>query len=161
MLVKPALARQYDASLRMLKDCLEKCPEDLWLSGEERPVWKITYHTLFYTHLYMMQDMTKFKEWVNHREGAEDLHTKTDVPPYTVTELISYLEDLRILIPAQLESLDLESETSGFPWYNMPKFDHQLVNLRHIMDHVGQFSELLMQRGIDTNWFGGSLPQPT
>jgi hypothetical protein len=34
----------------------------------------------------------------------------------------------------------------------MTKLSHQIMNVRHIQGHVGQLSELLMQRGIDTDW---------
>lgn len=156
--IKAGLCRQYDASIRMLRDCVQKCPKNIWNRPGERPAWKIAYHCLFYTHLYLMADMTKFKPWEMHREGAEDIHSETSTEPYSQAEILTYLEFLREMIPAQVESLDLDSQVSGFPWYNMPKFDHQLVNLRHIMAHVGQLSELLMIEGIDSDWFGGSLP---
>lgn len=34
--------------------------------------------------------------------------------------------------------------------------DLRQVNLRHIQGHVGQLSELLMARAIDTNWIASS-----
>jgi len=34
----------------------------------------------------------------------------------------------------------------------MSKLSHQIMNLRHIQGHVGQLSELLMAKGIDTDW---------
>ena len=34
----------------------------------------------------------------------------------------------------------------------MSKLSHELMNLRHTQGHVGQLSELLMARGIDTDW---------
>ncbi len=38
----------------------------------------------------------------------------------------------------------------------MSKLSHQLMNLRHRQGHIGQLSELLMARGIDTDWVAKS-----
>lgn len=38
----------------------------------------------------------------------------------------------------------------------MSKLSHELMNLRHTQGHVGQLSELLMARGIDTDWISKS-----
>jgi hypothetical protein len=38
----------------------------------------------------------------------------------------------------------------------MSKLSHELMNLRHTQGHVGQLSELLMARGIDTGWVARS-----
>ncbi len=61
-----------------------------------------------------------------------------------------------------VDHLDLAAGETGFSWYkNMGKLSHQLMNLRHIQGHVGQLSELLMAKGIDTDWVarstGGSV----
>jgi hypothetical protein len=66
------------------------------------------------------------------------------------------------LVDESLDAMDLTAEECGFSWYRMPKLNHQLVNLRHIMGHQGQLAEILNELGIDTDWFGGSrsLPSP-
>ena len=57
------------------------------------------------------------------------------------------------MIDPTVDQLDLASDETGFSWYkNMSKLSHQLMNLRHMQGHVGQLSELLMARGIDTDW---------
>jgi hypothetical protein len=34
----------------------------------------------------------------------------------------------------------------------MSKLSHQLMNLRHIRGNMGQLSELMMAKSIDTDW---------
>ena len=68
--------------------------------------------------------------------------------------MIEYLEFVYDHVNEWVDALDLDSPTSGFDWYRIPKLDHQLVNIRHIGVHVGQLQELLYAQGIDVNWIG-------
>jgi hypothetical protein len=46
------LKSQCHASLAMLRDAIEKCPDDLWLDARPRNAfWQVAYHVLFFTHL--------------------------------------------------------------------------------------------------------------
>jgi hypothetical protein len=75
------------------------------------------------------------------------------VTPLTRQEVRDYIAYIQGLIDSTIDQLDLDSDETGFPWYpNMSKLSHELMNLRHIQGHVGQLSELLMMRGIDTDW---------
>ena len=59
------------------------------------------------------------------------------------------------MVDPAVDNLDLDSPTTGFPWYEMPKWDHQILNLRHVQGHIGQLSERLVAAGVDTGWVGG------
>ena len=50
----PAKHNRLDpAGLSLLRQAIEKCPEDLWYSTEQvNAVWQTAYHTLFFAHLY-------------------------------------------------------------------------------------------------------------
>ena len=74
MNVQAALKSQYHAALAMLKQAIEQCPEDLW-SGGGNPVafWRVAYHALFFTHLYLQPDLESFRPWEHHREEQEQL----------------------------------------------------------------------------------------
>jgi len=59
--IQSALKSQYHAPLAMLKQAVERCPDDLWTApGEPSPFWQVAYHTLFFTHLYLQQDEKAF-----------------------------------------------------------------------------------------------------
>ena len=59
------------------------------------------------------------------------------------------------ILDPTVDALDLEAQETGIPWYkDMSKLSHELLTLRHLQGHVGQLSELLMARGIDTDWIG-------
>ena len=69
MNVQAALKGQYHASLAMLKRAVEECSDDLWTGGDY-PIafWRVAYHTLFFTHLYLQPDEKSFRPWEHHRE---------------------------------------------------------------------------------------------
>jgi hypothetical protein len=165
MEMRQALEEQYHAGLAMLAECVEKCPEGMWLEGEHpRTFWRIAFHVAFYTHLYLGQNEEAFQPWPGRREGIHHAlwHRPAEVEPYELPEeteiyqrndLLAYIGFVDALVAPTVGQLDLDADETGFSWYkNMSKLSHQLMNLRHLQGHVGQLSELLMARGIDTNW---------
>ena len=163
IILRQALKEQYHASLAMLAECVQKCPDDLWTSGTyPRAFWRIAFHAAYYTHLYLGQNEDVYQPWPDRPEGCPELWQKPsvepydlpeDFAPYTQKQLLDYIAYIHSLIAPTVETLDLDAQETGIPWYkNMSKLSHQLLNLRHIQGHVGQLSELLMARGIDTDW---------
>jgi hypothetical protein len=154
MELRQALKEQYHAGLAMLAECVEKCPEDVWLEGEhERPFWGIAFHAVFYTHLYLVQNEAAFQPWPgqrgNHLPEGDDFYRRS--------EILDYIRFVDERIDPTVDQLDLASDETGYSWYpNMSKLSHELMNLRHTQGHVGQLSELLMARGIDTDWVAKS-----
>ena len=169
MELKQALKEQYHAGLAMLAECVEKCPDNLWTTGETpRTFWRIAFHAAFYTHLYLGQNEEAFQPWPGRREG---IHTglyaaswdgtpidwSAEPAAYSRAEILDYLHYINRLIDPTVDQLDLGAPETGFPWYrNMTKLSHQLMNLRHTQSHIGQLSELLMAHRIDTGWIGKS-----
>jgi hypothetical protein len=63
------------------------------------------------------------------------------------------LGTLREAIDDGVDKLDLSASQSGFPWYEMPKLEHQLVNIRHIQHHAAVLSNRLWRSdGILVDW---------
>jgi len=169
MELRQALKEQYHAGLAMLAECVEKCPEGMWLEGEHpRTFWRIAFHAAFFTHLYLGQDEAAFQPWPGRIEGIHHRlwHEPEDLAPYGLPEgaeiyrmgeILDYIRFVDELVDGVVDQLNLDSDETGFSWYpNMSKLSHQLMNLRHTQGHVGQLSELLMARGIDTDWVGAS-----
>lgn len=155
--VRSALKGQYRAGLKMLRQCVERCPDTVWTSGTHpRSFWRIAYHGAFYAHLYMVQGESAFEPWDKNRPDVECLwETPPVVEPYTQTEIIEYIDAIDAMVDPVIDGLDLDSADSGFHWYpNMAKLDHEIMNIRHLQGHVGQLSEILMAHGVDTDWRG-------
>lgn len=148
----------------MLRQCVVLCPEDLWTAGRHpRTYWRIAFHATFFTQLYLGQDQASFQTWPGRRPDLQRLWEAPDeiepyempegVPPCTRGEIINYIDFVDGLVDSCLDSLDLDTDKSGFAWYpRTPKLAHLILNIRHVQGHVGQLSELLMARDIDIDW---------
>ncbi len=177
--VRHALKEQYLGGLKMLAQCVERCPQDLWIDpnwpivpGEHREglraFWRIAFHDIYFTHLYLGQGIDAFQppsaeSGVGSRSDFDAMwRAPWDLEPYDLpqgtepcrqSEMLEYIAYVHGLIDATVDDLDLDTEESGFPWYKrISKLSHQMMNLRHLQGHVGQLSELLMKRGIDIDW---------
>lgn len=172
--VTTALKGQFKAVLAMLRDCIVKCPDDVWAAGmpplaapteraaqerQSRTFWRIAYHALFYAHLYGVQREEDFVPWSRHVDHAKEiyLHPDEEVPPvettYTQAEVLEYLDWIVSQVDGWVDGLDLDTQESGFYWYkDFPKLDHYILCIRHVGTHVGQLSERLFMAGVDTDW---------
>jgi hypothetical protein len=60
--MKNELVSQYRSSIKMLMDTVEKCPDSLWDDATyENAYWRIVYHALFYTSLYLTGSEDKLR----------------------------------------------------------------------------------------------------
>ena len=162
MELKRALAGQFRAGLAMLRECVERCPDDLWQGVVDKPprtFWRIAYHAAFYTDLYLCQSYEEYTAWERHVDHAVMTYAEEGeaLPPegtlYRQSDVLEYVDLLSDRMDGIIGALDLESAESGFAWYpNFPKLDHVLLTLRHLGIHVGQLQELLFARGIEPDW---------
>ncbi len=160
--IQAALRTQYHAALAMLRQAIDDCPDDLWADDTHPSYWQVVYHTLFFTHLYLMPDVDAFEPWARHRDHVEGLDPEPWPPgveppePYTKTALVEYLNDCETRVDEAVPTLDLSAPRSGFTWYDpLPKLDHQINNIRHIQHHVAILSERLrVANGRGVGWRG-------
>jgi len=171
--IRAALKDQYHASLAMLGQCVELCPADLWVANDDavfdgdreirRAFWRIAFHAAFFTQYYLGQDGSSFRPWPDRRDDLARLWEAPDevepyemhpsIPPCSPAEILGYIAFVDSLVDSTVDGLDLDRQASGFSVDSrMPKLNHQILNIRHVMSHVGQLSELLMARGIDIDW---------
>lgn len=165
--LKNNLKSQYHAALDMLGETIKKCPEDLWCSSEfKNAFWQLSYHTLFFTHFYLCRKSEEFVPWVKHKKDNQnpdgipgDPDPKSKLPlipdPYTREELLEYWEYCKGIVNEFVDKIDLQSPDSGFSWYQVSKFEHQLVNIRHLQHGAAQLADRLRQKlDIGIRWAG-------
>jgi hypothetical protein len=162
--VRAALKSQYHAALAMLGDAIEQCPDDLW-SGGDHPIafWHVAYHTLFFTHLYLQADEQAFRPWEHHRDEYQFLaalpwppHRQPKIgDPYTKVQVMDYWRWCDGMVDAAVDQLDLDAPECGFWWYQLPKLDHQINNIRHIQHHAALLANRVrLAVGADVRWVG-------
>ncbi|MGB6386480.1 MAG: DinB family protein [Terriglobales bacterium] len=145
------LVSQYRASLAMLKQAIEICPEDLWLSAEYRnKSWHIAYHAVFYTYFYVQAGEKDLPTWAKHQPDLQYLGPRpwapNDAPavvkPYSRADVLEYHKLCCTEVEARVPKLDL-SAASGFYWLPFNKMELQLYNIRHLQHHTGQLADRL------------------
>ena len=161
MSVKGALKSQYRASLAMLWQAVEKCPEELWADASYvNPFWRVIYHTIIYTHFYLSPTEADFVPWERHKKDMQLLGPSApEAIPYSKAETLEYIALCLEQVELQMDALDLEAE-SGFYWLPFDKLELQFYNIRHIMQHTGELCELLGAYGeIEVSWVGWDTHQ--
>lgn len=161
MEIKQALIHQHLAALAMLKQAVERCPEDLWHWGEHpRTFWRIAYHAAGYAHLYLYEDMQSWKPWDKARNACAILEGEVEaMEPYTRAEMLEFIELIESEVEPRIHALDLEQATCGFTWYpQVSRVELLILSLRHLHGHLGQLHEHLIARDLDVDWLG---PRPS
>ena len=161
--MKTVIKSQYLATLAMLRQTIEKCPDNLWdAANQTNRFWHVAYHALFYTHLYLQISGDAFTPWEKHSGNLEILgatpwppHTKPEIgEPFTKNEILDYLELCTNEVVVQTDKLVFD-DPSGFEWLPFNKFELQLYNIRHLQHHVGELSDqLFTQAQIEVDWVG-------
>ena len=168
--IRLAIGKQLGASLVMLEECLEKCPEQSW---DERvakyPFWQVAYHTLCFVDCYLATSETAFKKLLEDRiearlrgEDGPDFHPtgfaelENEYPSrrFSEAELLAYLKYCRTLLQQVLfDGNDSPLDgPSGFSWLPINRLEVHAYNARHVQHHAGQLSAVLRRAGVDTAW---------
>lgn len=159
MKTKEIIKSQYYASLAMLRQAIEECPDSLWQSGGyKNQFWHVVFHVLFFTHFYLGRSEDAFIPWEGHRDEIVSLEPdELDAQawtPYTKDELLDYHQYCADEVEGFVNALDLEAE-SGFYWLPFNKMELQFYNIRHLQHHTGELSERLGTKGeIEVDWVG-------
>lgn len=157
-LITEVLASQYKASLGMLRQTLEKVPEDQWNTDEyNNPNWQIAYHVLWATKLYLGTNTESYVPFDNAIEGAESLGGSQDWENpdenvkvegfHTKDELLTFIDYIERNLQQSIVALQLDGK-SGFEWYPYSRLELHINNVRHIQHHTAQIIERLKAKGI-------------
>jgi hypothetical protein len=175
-ILRSTLKSQYHAALAMLRQAIDRCPDDIWIAvGDSTPFWRVAYHTLYYTDLYLQPDERSFRPWDHHQTriqhmddipGPPELEEFTELAdrppqtgnPYTKPELLAYWTTCDGMIDAAVDALDVLRADSGFSWKPRSKVELQVENIRHIQHHTAQLiARLRSEANIGVEWVGGGV----
>ncbi len=122
--MKPIIESQYGASLAMLGDAIGRCSDALWVDDAyKHRFWRVAYHTLFFTDLYLSVSRERFEAWAKHVDELEALgpmiHKDGKLPKagpvYAQEDVAAYCGLVIEKVHSAVDELDLEGE-SGFFW---------------------------------------------
>lgn len=165
--IRKTLKSQYHASLAMLREAIERCPDDIWFNDQHKnSFWQVAYHVIFFTHVYLQSNEAAFQRWEGHQRNVQnedafaiEQDPKSNLPllpkPYTKSEVLEYWNFCDQMVDRDVDALDLQSPDSGFHWYKVSKLEHQFINIRHIEHHTAQLADRLRAtNGIAIRWVG-------
>ena len=163
MSIQSIIKSQYLAALEMLKQAIVDCPDTVWDDPEyKNRFWHISYHTLFYTHLYLQPIESDFVPWAKHSDEYEFMgplpwppHKEPKIgEPYRKQDVLEYLAFCQEQVEAAVDALNLDGQ-SGFSWLPFGKLELQFYSIRHVQHHTGELCERLGTTGdIEVDWVG-------
>src|SRR6478609_4596961 len=132
---------QFEAALAMLKQCLERCPAELWESKiAGLTVRQVAYHTLFFVDYYLDSEAAFTLRDLHHAGGDE--REPANSPGLDQAATLAYVTICHDKLLATLRDETEASllEPAGFSWLPFSRAELHLYNLRHVQHHAGQIS---------------------
>jgi hypothetical protein len=147
--IKTALWKHFGASLEMLEQAINACPEEVW--GENfafQEVWYISYHTLFWLDVYLSDGLEGFAPPSPFSLSELDPAGAFPERVYTKQELLEYLHYSRQNAKERIANLTKEKAEQLCVYGNNKGnvFDISLDNMRHVQHHTAQLYLLLRQK---------------
>ena len=149
--IREGMVNQYLASLSMMEEFIDVCPENLWAdTNYVNQFWHICYHALFYIHLYLYNSLKEFEPWEKHERGAENLdEDRLALSKKHLAEFLCFCRDLSV---ERINKIDLLA-CSTFPWFKYETITRLAYSLRHFQHHIGQISDRLRNNAsVDVVW---------
>lgn len=143
--VQQILAAQLEASLAMLNQCIEACPEEHWEGQIANGTFRwVAYHTLFYLDLYLSPSNESFTPRDFHERGGDERQPIACIG-LSKQDTLAYAKICRQKIEDALAAETAESlqGPSGFSWYKISRGELHICNTRHVQHHAGQLSAYL------------------
>jgi hypothetical protein len=109
MRTKETIKSQYRASLAMLRQAIEKCPDPLWEDVDySNPFWHVAYHVIFYTHFYLHPTEEDFVPWEKHRDKIVSLGDSVEgETSYSKEDVLEYLDLCLEQMEQQVDAIDV------------------------------------------------------
>ena len=163
--LKENLWSQFGATIDMLQNAIEKCPDELWSSN--RRFFYMSYHTVVFLDYYLTippKNFTSPLPFTLIDQNKIPADAIDDLQPdrfYTKIEILDYLNFSRgkcrklisSLTEAGLNERFVEDLDQGRMDY--PILEILLYNMRHVQHHAAQLNLMLRQNNIDApHWVG-------
>ena len=145
---RSAIRQQFHASIDMLANAIEACPDSAWPGEGRGAFWYIAFHVLFFLDLYLSpEDEAQFQPLPPFGRG--ELEDEVILPErvYRKDELLGYLNHCRGRLDTVMAGMT-EAWVAGpcpFEYRAMSNGELLLYNMRHVQHHAAQLNMLLRQ----------------
>jgi hypothetical protein len=144
-LIQQAIRSQFEASLSMVKICVESCKPQFWEGKIANDSFKqVAYHTLFYADLYLSCDESSMESRDFHKRGGDERGADLSAG-LSREDTLAYIPVCR---QKAIEIIGAETQQSlegpsGFSWRKTSRLELHIYNIRHIQHHIGAMSAYL------------------
>jgi hypothetical protein len=140
--------RQFGASLDMLANAVESCPDELWGDAAKSPqFWYLAYHTLFFVDLYLTGTLDGFTPPAPFT--MSEVEPEGRIPDaYTKQELNAYIRHCRQKgkrVVMEMTS-EMAMQKCRFRWLEIEFGELQIYSVRHVQHHAAQLNLILRQQ---------------
>jgi len=87
-------------------------------TNHKNKFWQVSYHALFFAHLYLQRDEAAFRLWEQHRGEGDGIAGER----YTQAQVLEYWEFCDRMIDDAVDALDLDGTESGFSGIACPSW---------------------------------------
>lgn len=140
--VKQILTGQFEATLAMLKECIEKCPPEHWEGKIGNKTYRETaYHALFFVDFYLTPNEESFTLREFHQRGGDEREPIVS-PGLSKAETLEYVQYCRqkMLAAIAAETQASLEGPSGVSYKKFSRGELHLDNIRGMQHHTGQLS---------------------
>lgn len=162
-MITAAITSQYQAALAMFRCAVRSIPAARWNNPvDPNPAWRVAYHALYFTHLYLSGAESAFVPWARAMEEAESLGdpfvAPADAPVadgiYSTDDILEYADAIETMLP-ELVPIRPYDGPSGYSWIRISRFEHHIYTIRHLQHHTGQlFERARASGGEGLEWTG-------
>ncbi len=156
------IASQMLAGLNMLKDCINRCPEQEWNERHnDYPFSQVVFHTLFDCDYNLSSNELEFKqqdfheknkEWFDDYEELEDKIKKNLYDREFINRYYDYCKEKVTSVLEKNLNLNLMTPNSDI-YKNMTKLERYINAIRHIQHHSTQLGfRLQLVTGKEMGW---------
>jgi hypothetical protein len=144
-IIKEAIWSQFGASLDMLENAIQLCPNEYWSNASD--FWYYTYHCTFWTDYYLSIEPKNFAPPSPFTFSEFDPSGKKPDHVYTKTQILEYIEHCRKKAILLIENLTVEKLSLRWinEYKNFSMIEILFYNIRHIQHHTAQLNLLLRQ----------------
>jgi hypothetical protein len=154
---KSILWQQLGASIDMLENAMQACPEEVWGDPSKRPewlsrnvvgFWYVAYHALFFLDFYLSDSAEEFAPPEPFNKDELDPAGRLPERPYSKAELQTYLEHCRGKCRTVIQALTEQRarQRCGFERLDLSVAELLMLSMRHIQHHAAQLNLILRQR---------------
>ena len=164
------VASQMLAGLDMLKDCIDRCPENEWHERhQDYPFSQVVFHTLFDCDYHLSEREEEFMKQSFHKANRDDFgeyeELEERIPQHFPDRsfINQYFEHCKSKIVQTVEAIadtDLIIPNSDIR-KNMTKLERYVNLIRHMQHHTAQLGlRLQFLTGIEMNWVSRGYEGP-